>query len=71
MHGFEPTERNARRIEARGRVDQRAIVVGTELILVFDINPPPETDKYCQITVLNKGKHWSVNSWSFWVEDIG
>ena len=46
-------------------------VVGTELILVFDINPPPETDKYCQITVLNKGKHWSVNSWSFWVEDIG
>lgn len=46
-------------------------VVGTELILVFDINPPPETDKYCEIKVLNKGIHWSVNSWSFWVEDIG
>jgi len=45
--------------------------VGTELILVFDINPPPETDKYCEIKVLNKSIHWSVNSWSFWVEDIG
>ena len=46
-------------------------VVGTELILVFDINPPPETDKMCKIKVLNKGVHWSVNEWDFWVEDIG
>jgi len=45
--------------------------VGTELILVFDINPPPETDKTSQITVLNKGKHWSVNSFPIWIEDIG
>jgi hypothetical protein len=46
-------------------------VVGTELILVFDINPPPETDKMCKITVVNKGIHQSVNAWDFWVEDIG
>ena len=46
-------------------------VVGTELILVFDINPPPGNDKYAEIKVLNKGIHWSVNSWSFWCEAIG
>jgi len=45
--------------------------VGTELILVFDINPPPGNDKYVEIKVLNKGKHWSVNSWSLWCEAIG
>ena len=45
--------------------------VGTELILVFDINPPPGNDKYAEIKVLNKGIHWSVNSWSFWCEAIG
>ena len=46
-------------------------VVGTELILVFDINPAPEYDAMTKLTVLNKGIHWSVNAWDFWVEDIG
>jgi hypothetical protein len=46
-------------------------IVGSELILVFDINPAPEYDAMTKLTVLNKGKHWSAGSWDFWVEDIG
>jgi hypothetical protein len=45
--------------------------VGTELILVFDINPAPEYDTTAKLTVLNKGIHWSAGSWDFWCEDIG
>jgi hypothetical protein len=44
---------------------------GGELILVFDINPPPGNDKYVELKVLNKGIHWSINSWQLWCEAIG
>ena len=46
--------------------------VGTEFILIFDIEPVrPPNDKYVEIKVLNKGLHWSVNSWNYWIERIG
>jgi hypothetical protein len=46
-------------------------LVGTELILVFDINPAPEYDTTAKLTVLNKNRHWSAGSFDFWCEDIG
>jgi hypothetical protein len=46
--------------------------VGTEFILIFDIEPVrPPNDKTVEIKVLNKGIHWSVNTWGYWVERIG
>ena len=47
--------------------------VGTEMILIFDIEPiRPPNDKWCDIQVLNGGLHWSFNTWSYYCDmDIG
>lgn len=47
--------------------------VGTEFIIKFDIEPlRPAGDEWVTVRVLNGGKHWSTNSWSYYCDmDIG
>lgn len=45
--------------------------VGTEFILIFDMENWPGSDGYYQVQVLNPGGHWSADNWQFWVERIG